>query len=230
MAKWPKIKVFKSRYFVPDLSPEGRPELANLKPQIVFVAESPFESEVAPEACLVRRPLCGKAGQDWWRMVGQIVANETSTVTTLERLLNLCRTARIAVMNSVQYPLDPKIVSYYGPEADPLAALGFTKVPPASYKKLRTSDDVQSAICNLRERLVHPSVIHLPVVSLGNDSQWFVSQALEAPRGIGRHIDTVPHPSAWWRAGGKFRDKARGQLETLLRQGYVCKDLPHASL
>jgi hypothetical protein len=214
--KWPARRNYHSRYFVPDLSPMARPELKGVKPKIIFVAESPFESEVAPEKESERRPLCGKAGQEWWRMIGAIINGEVSNETSLKRLLELCRKAEIAVLNSVQYPLDPKIVSYYDELADPLEGLGFTKFSPVSYKKLKTSDNVQTAIHLLRERLADPLLASAPVVSLGLDAQWFVSQALESKVGEGRHLETVPHPSAWWRAGGKFRVKAKEQLTRML--------------
>lgn len=216
MTRWLKQVDYKKRFFVADLSPEQRPALADLKPKLVFVAESPHVSEVEPLNAAERRPLCGSAGREWWSMVGTMVAGDSSRETDLERLLSLCRLARIAVMNAVQYPIDPKIVMHYGSEADPVTHLGFAKVAPASFKKLKNGEDVEAAIEALRARLVHESVSDLPVVSLGNDAQWFVAQALQAKSGVGRHLMTVPHPSAWWRQGGAFRDKARGQLKELL--------------
>jgi hypothetical protein len=233
MAQWPKSKAYKQRYFVPDLSPEQRVELKSAHFKVIFVAESPFLSEVAPEKDKERRPLCGKAGQDWWSMIGQLVehgrasgeASQPSKDTSLPRLLELCERAGIAVLNSVQYPLDPKIIEYYDQGADPVASLGFSKIGLTHYKKLKTSDEVEAAIHELRRRLVHSSIVGLPVVSLGNDAQWFVSRALEAKPGEGRHLETVPHPSAWWRAGGKFREKARGQLKALLSQGALERPL-----
>lgn len=216
MPSWPKTKIYKSRYFVPDLSPEQRAQLRDFQPKMVFVAESPHEAEVAPEAERERRPLCGKAGREWWGMIGQILEHKNSQATDLERLLHLCCLGELAVMNAVQFPLDPKITAHYGEEASPLEALSFTKVAPYGFKKLRATDAVKTAVHLLRERLVHPSVRGLPVISLGNDAQWFVEQALESSVGEGRNLMIIPHPSAWWRRGGFFREKARGQLEILL--------------
>ena len=149
-------------------------------------------------------------------MVGELVAGETSQATDLERLLRLSRQGGFAVMNAVQFPLDPKITTYYGPGADPVDHLGFSKVPPASYKKLRHAGDVEMAIELLRQRLFSQAVRSLPVVALGNDAQWFVKEAL-GHEGAERLLMTVPHPSAWWRQGGKLREKARNQLTELLR-------------
>lgn len=216
MMHWPKGTIYKKRFLVEDLSPEQRPLLASLVPKLVFVAESPHVSEVEPLRLKERRPLCGSAGREWWSMVGRFVSDEDSKATDLERLLLLCRRGRFAVMNAVQYPIDVKIVAHCGPQSDPIAALGFTKVAPASYKKLKAGDDVQAAIHALRERLVHPTVRRCPVVSLGLDAQWFVERALDAKSGGGRHLMTIPHPSAWWRQGGKLRERARSQLEGLL--------------
>lgn len=216
MTRWLKQADYKKRFFVADLSPEQRPALADLKPQLVFVAESPHVSEVEPEVASARRPLCGSAGREWWSMLSTTLGGDSSRETDLERLLSLCRKAGIAVMNAVQYPIDPKIMMHYGEAADPVTHLGFAKVAPASFKKLKNGEDVEAAIHALRARLIHPSVIDVPVVSLGNDAQWFVTQALKAKPGEGRHLMTVPHPSAWWRKGGAFREKARGQLKELL--------------
>lgn len=215
-AKWPKRSAYQKRFFVADLSPEQRESLADLKPKFVFVAESPHVNEVEPLDAAHRRPLCGSAGREWWSMVGAFVTGDNSRDTHLERLIDLCRRGKLVVMNAVQYPIDPKIMMHYGDEANPIENLGFAKVAPASYKKLKNSDEVQAAIHALRHRLVHPSVRDLPVVSLGLDAQWFVTAALESKSGEGRHLTTVPHPSAWWRQGGKLRERARGQLRVLL--------------
>lgn len=218
MANWPKRSAYQKRFFVADLSPQQRSALASIKPKLVFVAESPHVNEVEPLDAAHRRPLCGSAGREWWAMVGFFIAGEKSRQTDLERLLALCRRGQLAVLNAVQYPIDQKITAHYGDEANPLANLGFAKAAPASYKKLKASDEVQAAIHALRERLVHASMHELPVVSLGLDAQWFVTQALGSKMGEGRHLTTVPHPSAWWRQGGKLRERAREQLKALLRQ------------
>lgn len=204
---WPKDDAYASRYFVPDLSPEQRQQLKGFSPNVVFVAESPHVSEIEPEVRATRRPLCGKAGLDWWRGIAELIGCPFTGVD-LESLLGYCRAGGFAVLNAVQYPIDPRV-------ADPVAHLGFSKVQPASFKILKSGPDVCAAIDALRVRLVHPSLRALPVVSLGNDSKWFIERALrDAPA---RHIATVPHPSAWWRRGGFFREKARGQLTEILK-------------
>lgn len=221
LASWPLAAAYRRRYFVPDLSPEQRPQLLDLSPKFVFVAESPHISEVEPTALMDRRPLCGRAGQVFWRMIGSLVGAPTTSQalpqndTSLPRLLDLCRQGRFAVMNAVQFPIDAKIASRYA-DADPVRRLGFCKTAPSSFKKLKACSGVRHAIEFLRCRLLHPSVVHLPVVSLGNDAQWFVTQALTPDEQAARHVATVPHPSAWWRQGGKLREKARVQLTELL--------------
>ncbi|MEW6057859.1 MAG: hypothetical protein AB1540_14725 [Bdellovibrionota bacterium] len=214
MTQWPKDQYYRERFFVPDLTPEQRSQLKKLKPKLVFVAESPHESEVAPEMRAERRPLCGKAGREWWQKIGQILKDEDDKSTELGRLLELCLAGDFAVMNAVQYPLDPKITLYQGEEAAPVRGLGFSKVSPYSYKKLKDTEAVRRAVQNLRERLNHSSLVHALVVSLGNDAQWFVNQALQGS--LERHLETIPHPSAWWRQGGKLRTRAELQLTSLL--------------
>lgn len=213
--RWPRGEEFRNRYFVPDLSPEQRPQLHDLRAEVVFVAESPHEAETASERLSERRPLCGRAGQAFWKMIGELTMGVSSSDTDLERLLSLARRGRFAVMNAVQFPLDPKITLYYGDAADPVAHLGFSKAALASFKKLKSTAEVEAAVSLLGERLVHESVRHLPVISLGNDAQWFVNQALGEAAAT-RHLMTVPHPSAWWRQGGKLRERARAQLKELL--------------
>ncbi|MBI3542971.1 MAG: hypothetical protein HY075_06840 [Deltaproteobacteria bacterium] len=203
---------------MPDLTPAQRSQLVDFSPEIAFVAESPHVSEVAPDLIELRRPLCGKAGQAFWKMVGELVEGEASQDTSLERMLRLARAGRFAVLNSVQFPLDPKVCAEF-PEADPVAHLGFSKIPPASYKKLRAGRDVPRAVELLRERLVHPRLAGAAIVSLGNDAEWFVSAALGQAAGEGRHVAKIPHPSAWWRQGGKLRERAREQLTELLVKG-----------
>lgn len=218
-AVWPRDSGFRKRFFVGDLTPGQRPQLHDFRPKMVFVAESPHVSEVTPEALSERRPLCGKAGQAFWKMIAELVLKSADTAvdTSLECQLALCRAGGFAVMNAVQFPLDPKVMVQF-PRANPVENLGFSKVPPASYKKLRAGRDVEHAVEWLRERLVHPAIGGVPVVSLGGDAEWFVAAALGEAVGEGRHLMKIPHPSAWWRQGGKLREKARGQLADLLRE------------
>jgi hypothetical protein len=204
------------RYFVPDLSPQDRDILKSLKPKWVFVAESPHVSEVEPESLRDRRPLCGMAGKKWWGLLSEILEGESNSDVGLDRLLKFCAKQKIAVMNAVQYPLDPKVGAKF-PGADPAKNLGFNKVSGLySYKKLKKSKVVQKAIQELSERLSHPSVAHLPVYSLGNDAEWFVQQALEILEDQDRYAGKIYHPSAWWRKGGYFGRVAKEKLQAIL--------------
>ncbi len=212
---WPANAAYRDRYLVPDLAPGQRSQLGSFRPGLIFVAESPHINEIEPDDLAARRPLCGKAGQAFWRMIGGLLADEDSPDTSLVRELKLCQLGNFAVLNAVQFPIDPKVMQATGPAADPVTHLGFSKVAPTTYKKLSSTESVETAIELLRARLVHPSLAHAPIVSLGNDAQWFVNRAVGLV-GQGRHLMTVPHPSAWWRQGGKLREKARAQLTELL--------------
>ena len=204
---------YTTRYFVADLSPEQRPELSSLPVRWVFVAESPHLAEVAPESRLVRRPLCGKAGREWWSMLAAVTGDRVpSNELSAGELMAQCVRLRMAVLNAVQCPLDPKIMLHYGAAADPVKGLGFCKVGEFSFKKQKKQPCVEDAIANLRERLLHPSLAFAPVISLGNDAQWFVERALGEKLGVGRNQRVIPHPSAWWRQGGKLRLRAKTQL------------------
>lgn len=205
----------KTRYFVPDISPVDRPELKKLVPKIVFVAESPHISEVEPEVKTERRPLCGAAGRVWWKKLGEILQKESSDDVSLERMEKLSSKNRIAVINAVQFPLDPKVAAKY-PEAEPVSNLGFAKASGEyGYKKQRKSPEVQEAIKNLRKRLTDPSMKDAEVIPLGNDAEWFVSQALTPEEYKERVKGKIPHPSAWWRQGGHFGRIAQEKLEKI---------------
>ncbi|HUP56200.1 MAG TPA: hypothetical protein VM598_02030, partial [Bdellovibrionota bacterium] len=191
-----------SRFFVPDLSPIDHPEREWSKARIVFVAESPHVSEVAPEKRAERRPLCGVAGKAWWGLLSELLEGKADDDVSLERLLSFTERHGLVVMNAVQLPLDSKVMAKF-PECDPVRLLGFDKGPgPSSYAKKRESAEVARALGRLADRLRDPAVSSLPVVALGNDSEWFLKRALaDEP---GRLIGKVPHPSAWWRQGGHF--------------------------
>jgi hypothetical protein len=205
----------KTRYFVPDISPVDRPELKKLVPKIVFVAESPHISEVEPDVKAERRPLCGAAGRVWWKKLGEILQNESSDDVSLERMEKLSSKNRIAVINAVQFPLDPKVAAKY-PEAEPVSNLGFAKAAGEyGYKKQKKSPEVQEAIQNLRKRLTDPSMKDAEVFPLGNDAEWFVSQALTPEEYQERVKGKIPHPSAWWRQGGLFGRIAQEKLEKI---------------
>lgn len=204
------------RFLVPDLSPMDRPELRSVVPWVVFVGESPHVQEVEPETLRERRPLCGAAGRQWWQLLSEVAEGAPDSDVSRDRLLVFCQEQGIAVVNSVQYPLDPKIVAAY-PEADPVANLGFSKAAGKSgYKRLRDSPAVQGAIASLRARLSHPSLRGAEVWCLGNDSVWFTTRALA---GTGREVSgKIPHPSAWWRRGGFYGRVAREKLGHLFHQ------------
>lgn len=206
-----------SRYFVPDLSPMDREELRSIQPKVVFVAESPHTSEIAPEARSERRPLCGAAGRKWWALLGELCGEEPNEDVSLARLIRLCRKSGVIVLNAVQYPLDQGI-SKQVPGADPIENLGFSKNAGASsYKKLKQTEKVQRAVQALRERLEDPSLRGAEIHCLGNDAEWFVKQALPPDEYEERVKERLPHPSAWWRRGGYFGRLARESLGEILR-------------
>jgi hypothetical protein len=165
---------------------------------------------VAPERPEDRRPLCGQAGKVWWSALGMILEKNPDSDTSLERILAFCTKHRVVVLNAVQYPLDPKVAKKF-PDADPVKNLGFSKVGGASsFKKMKNSREVLTAVQSLRERLGHPALSRLPVYCLGNDSFWFVSQALQD--NPSRAPEKIPHPSAWWRRQNLYKKIALEKL------------------
>lgn len=209
------LKQANSRYLVPDLSPENRGLLKNSIPKVVFVAESPHISEIEPLDIAERRPLCGMAGKQWWGLLTELLEGTPNSDVSLKHLLDFCLHQKLAVMNAVQFPLDPKITRLF-PQADPVKNLGFCKASGEySYKKLRKEKAVQSAIQNLKQRLHHPSLEKSKVHCLGNDSEWFVLQALGKEEAAVRLGEKIPHPSAWWRRGGLFGSVAREKLNQI---------------
>src|SRR6185295_13617272 len=193
-----------SRYFVPDLSPLDHPGLDWSKARIVFVAESPHVSEVTPERAEDRRPLCGMAGKVWWKAVSEVLENEPNEDVSLKRLLALAQKHGVVILNAVQVPIDSKVTREF-PQADPIHTVGFDKGPgPKTFKKLKATEPVKRSVRKLAERLSSPALAGLPVVCLGNDSEWFVKEALGKERFSERVVDKIPHPSAWWRKGGYF--------------------------
>jgi hypothetical protein len=207
-----------SRFFVPDLTPQARPALRNCDYHVIFVAESPHINEVEPEKPQERRPLCGAAGRQWWSMLGDLLEHDPSSDVGLQRMLSLCCKHQFAVMNAVQYPLDPKIAASF-PKADPIKNLGFAKASgPYSYKKMKKSEPVKEVIQSLRERLCQPGLEKTPIICLGNDAEWFVQQALaDDPKLLERVRGKLPHPSAWWRRQGVFKKIAKEKLEELFQ-------------
>lgn len=199
----------RDRYQVPDLVPPSA--------RVVFVAESPHTQEVTPEALEDRRPLCGAAGKQWWAMLGEILEGKPLEDLSRASLLSFCTRHRIAVLNAVQWPLDPAVTKFF-PQADPSLTLGFSKAPgEGSFRKLRQAESVLGAIAQLRSRLEAPQFEGLPVYALGNDAEWFVLRALGSGLAGRRLAGRIPHPSAWWRAGGEFRRNARQRLSEIFR-------------
>jgi len=205
------------RYLVPDLSPENRKELRKKVPRVVFVAESPHVSEVESEAMDHRRPLCGAAGRQWWGLLTEILEEQRNSDVELKQLLRVCSQYSLAIVNAVQFPLDPKVGRLF-PEAAPIENLGFCKLSGEhSYKKLKKSKAVQSAILSLGARLRHPSLGQAVIHCLGNDAEWFVLQALSTEEVTDRLGVKIPHPSAWWRRKGLYGRVARERLKTCLK-------------
>lgn len=200
------------RYFVPDLTPMDRSELRETRFRYVFVAESPHVSEVEAETLLDRRPLCGSAGKVWWGALGEALERQPWETLTAKGLIGFCKKHRIAVLNAVQFPLDPKIVERVeDPKANPLKTVGFSKAPgQGHYKK----SDCSSALKELRRRLLDPSLGDARIVALGNDADWFIRKALSKEEVEARGLCKIPHPSAWWRRGGFFGRQAREALKT----------------
>jgi hypothetical protein len=204
-----------NRYFVPDLSPMDRSSLHKVHPCIIFIAESPHLNEIGPDECEQRRPLCGVAGKQWWGLLSELLEGEANSDVSLKRLVEFCERHKIAVMNAVQYPLDPKIARSF-PEAEPVKNLGFCKLSgPQGYKKMKTSREVQESIQSLRNRLCDPGVEGAEVHCLGNDAEWFVYQALGPKEFEERVKEKIPHPSAWWRQNGLFGQIAREKLSQI---------------
>jgi hypothetical protein len=207
-----------SRYLVPDLSPRDRPQARSFRPKVLFVAESPHVQEVTPEQEPERRPLCGTAGRVWWAELSELLEGRKDDDVSLSRLLSFCERHGVAVMNAVQLPLDPKITRVF-PEADPLKQIGFSKEPgPRSYKKQKGKPELERVLDSLRARLNEESVRALPIVALGNDSEWFLRQALSPEEAEERLIGKLPHPSAWWRRGGLYGRQAHEKLQEIFRK------------
>lgn len=218
-----EIKGFNSpapqeRYFVPDLSPLDRNALRKMRPRWVFVAESPHVNEIEPDQVDQRRPLCGAAGRQWWGLLTELLTGTANSNVDLDHLIKFCLDHRVAVLNAVQYPLDPKVARLF-PKAEPVQNLGFSKAAgESSFKKLKKEPPVITALQSLRERLNHPALAEAPIHCLGNDAEWFVIQALGAEAAAERMGIKIPHPSAWWRQGGLFGRNARERLSRILSQ------------
>lgn len=211
------------RFFVPDLTPNARRELQNLQPRFLFIAESPHLSEVEPDELLQRRPLCGMAGRQWWGALAEVLEKKPKLDSalvdvSLEKLIQNCLKYKICILNSVQFPLDPKITKKF-PKADPLLNVGFYKGPgEKTYKKQKNSIEMKKALASLRDRLQSPKIAQVPIYCLGNDAEWFLNLALEKNEIEQRYLGRIPHPSAWWRRGGYFGKVAKEKLTEIFSQ------------
>jgi hypothetical protein len=210
------MSLFADRYLVPDLAPHDREEFPpSWRARYVFVAESPHVSEVTPDARSERRPLCGAAGRVWWSLLTELAEGQPNPDTSRDRLLGFCISERIAILNAVQFPLDPKVTREF-PDADPIKVLRFCKEPGAQhYKKCKERPELLRSLDSLRKRLAHPAFSAAEIFCLGNDSEWFMKAALGAEEFARMRIDKIPHPSAWWRRGGYYGQVARQKLAPL---------------
>ena len=213
---WPRTRTYCDRYRVQDLIPSQ-------KTKIVFIAESPHKDEVAPENSQERSPFRGTAGREWWSALAKFTQTKPANrdVPPRDQLLKICSELEISVMNAVQFPLDPKITLHEGKACSPVEYLGFQKSSgPEGYKAVLKKggrhNPVVSAIGDLKARLIEVNKSNQVsiVVCLGNDSRWFVERALE---GIsdGLEIQTIAHPSSWWRKA-EYRTRALKLLEEFL--------------
>ncbi len=208
-----------ARVFVPDLTPEGQPKSIAFLPKLVFVAESPHVSEVSPPIEAERRPLCGKAGVAWWGALSEILEGKPAASLTRVWMVDFCNRHHLAVMNAVQYPLDP-LASREVPEAEPSRTTGVSKAARAdNYKRLKSNPEVQALLVSLRERLNHEGLAGCAVIPLGTDAEWFLKNAFSAEEYSRRVRKKLAHPSAWWRRGGLFGRQAREVLTELHQQG-----------
>ena len=219
-AGWPARAEYVRRYRVPDLLP-GAPESA----RAVFVGESPHRDEVASETPEERTPFRGMAGREWWSAVAQLAGREIAVKPMPPRavLEPLCQDLGIGLLNAVQYPLDPGITRHTGDDADPASALGCAKATgPTSYKRVFKEparlNPVGQAIEDLRARLAPFVEAGVPVVCLGNDSRWFVDQALAENAEALARVQVMPHPSSWWRNANN-RTRAMDVLGRVLSAG-----------
>lgn len=201
------------RFFVPDLSPADRLELKNVPIRVIFAAESPHTQEVAPERVGERRPLCGPAGREWWKLLGEILGEEANEELSLGWMLHLCRKGKFALVNAVQYPLDARARL---PQGGQIEALGFYKNSgPRYYKKLAGDARVLSALSSLRRRLEAKELRNAPIYCLGRDAEWFVKGALGKELFARRVKGVIPHPGGWRWSRYAARNVARACLRKI---------------
>lgn len=210
--------------WVPDLLP---PDLRAVK--VVFIGESPHRDEVAPESEGERTPFRGMAGGEWWTALSRFLPESAQPKTMKPvppraELIEICEELSIAVLNAVQFPIDPKITLHQGESSHPRVRLGFEKGSGiwgyrAVFSASGYDGPVGLAICGLASRLMSFSEGEASLVCLGKDAEWFVKKALNL---LQRDRSTtckpwlrIDHPSSW-RRNSAYRERAAKVLEDLL--------------
>jgi hypothetical protein len=201
-----------------------------------FIGESPHKDEITPEKKIERSPFRGSAGRDWWAPILACAGRHGPHMLSRAEHEQVCHQLRIAVLNAVQYPIDPKISQHY-PNCVPREFLEFDKGTrdrtgngkgPCGYKTVFQDQDfagtVGERIIDLTGRLERFSQMPAQIVCLGNDSRWFVSQAIQrlhpACALTSRPLETIPHPARWKFSspGNNIRAVAIGRIRQLVCQ------------
>lgn len=223
------------RWLVPDLVPDGVELCA------IFVGESPHKDELKPQDQVERSPFRGSAGKQWWQEIfgcAGLPFQREAQVPPKTELEHVCRKLRIAVLNAVQYPIDPKITQHY-PACVPREYLKFDKGErdrkgngngkgPFGYKTVLDDQyragPVGERIIDLARRLRRFSKMPAQLVCLGDDSEWFVSRAIQQlPLGCvltEQSPVTISHPARWkyssQKPGKNYRADAARTLKQLI--------------
>jgi hypothetical protein len=226
------------RWLVPDLVPTG------VELRAIFVGESPHKDEVKPKNKGERFPFRGSSGRSWWVEIfdcaalslGATPLPALSDVPPRLELERVCRDLRIAVLNAVQYPIDPKITKHY-PSCVPREFLKFDKGTrdgkgmgngkgPFGYKTVLQVQDcvdpVGGRVSDLAWRLRRFGQMPAQVVCLGHDSKWFVNQAMRRlPQDCAlarQPPETIPHPARWRFSGHQSGKDYRADAVRVLKR------------
>lgn len=214
---WPEHFEYIERFRVPDLAGPG-------PARVLFIGESPHRDEVSSEDIRERSPFQGFAGREWWKELFRIVGENVpmKPIPPRAQLLELCDRLKIQIAYAVPFPMDPKIQNHFGDAANPVSYLGFTKASGALgyrsvFKASKMDGPVGRAIQDLVSRL---SLIQAEqIVCMGQDSKWFVDQALELLPATSplraKPLMVIPHPSSWMR-NEIYRRRALEALYPLL--------------
>lgn len=221
------------RWFVPDLVPNGI-ELCS-----IFVGESPHKDELKPERKIERSPFRGSAGKQWWLEIfgcAELPWQHEALIPPRTELEHVCGRLRIAVLNAVQYPIDPKITRHY-PACVPREYLQFDKGTrdvkgngkgPFGYKTVLDDQNctgpVGERIIDLARRLKRFSKMPAQIVCLGDDSEWFVRRAIQQLTpgcALKKKLPvTISHPARWkyssQQLGRNYREDAVRTLKQLI--------------